>query len=370
MATGGPSEETGAKPKVPNTDSEESDSKFKLPPTVESAEEKLVRVCKQLDRLTQEYHALAERQTQSDGSSQRPIIVEAQPAQPRLRVFTGLPPSGGNEVGFTDWAAQAEQTLKERNARERLISSLKGLALERVEGCVDAQAVVDRIKKTFGEVRPADDLYLKFCENRMKQGEEASDFFLRLWADLVSVNKSTMFASSVFNQKLYFVFARALDLTNRLLALEVRNLFGMPGEKSPEPGDVLRGVRQLESSSRTRTARSHELHAEQTPPSPVPELGMSEADVERVAVRVAELLRPKRRPRSEIDCRLCGQFGHYAYECDAVPDAPSHAFRGAAAGRGGERGRFQRGGRGNGAGHPQRGSRMSHLQSHASHLRR
>ena len=365
MAEGGP-EEKGAKPKVPlkTEDSEDSDSKFQLPPPQGSAEERLAKVYQQLERLTSEYHALAASQSQSQG---RPIIVEATPAQPRLRVFSGLPPAGGNEVGYGDWAAQAEQVLKERNAKERLLSSLKGLALERVEDCSDAAAIFTKVQKTFGEVRPADDLYLKFCENRLRQGEEASDFFLRLWSELTSINKTIRFDTSVFNQKLYFVFARALDCSSKLLALEVRNLFGMPGEALPEPGEVLRGIRQLESS-RTKTARSNALFAEEAPPPKVPDLSMSDADVERVALRVAELLRPqpaRRRPRSEIDCHVCGQFGHYTNECDT----PSHAFRGAATGGAGGRGGHQ-GGRGNGAGHPQRGSRVPNQQSHASLHRR
>ena len=316
-------------------------------------------------QLQRQYDDLAVR---SREAARTPIVVEAPLPQQRLKVFTGLPPTGGLEVCYQEWEKQAEMVVTEKNAKDRLMSSLRGLAFEQAKDCVTASEIVRTLKDLFGEVRPADDLYIRFAESKIGKGEGPSDFFIRLWSDLTTINKTTRFDSSDFDQKLFRTFARALEAQHPLLALEIRNQFGVPGTVAPRPGDILRCVRQMEVTSPAAAtekarAQAHLMTAPPPPPTPAP-AAMTDEDVARIATLVADILAKKQQTtrRDSSQCYNCGEWGHYARECPVQFQFPGDsqstfhvgATRGGRdMGNGSHRGQH----RGNGAGFPRRGSR-------------
>ena len=286
----------------------------------------------------------------STGISNVPTVVHVESSSTvRLRVFTGLSPAGGNEVSYREWAEQAEQVLQDsscKDKRGRLLSSLKGLALEHARQKDTARGVFDILRNTFGEVRSPEDLYLTFSDSKIKPKEMPSNFLLRLWSELTNINKTTNYPILDFNVKLYRTFVRGMEHVFSLLCLEVRNRFGFPGEAGPEPSTVLKAVKLLEGvPPQEPSRRAHHVHSHAMT-SPADQARLSDQDVDRVAHRVAELLsrRPDPAPfvsGSSPGCRSCGDPGHEDRACPR-----SYANQGYSAARG----------RGNGTGFRGRGA--------------
>ena len=62
------------------------------------------------------------------------VANEAQPHW--LKIFTGLPPKTNQEVSYYEWDRQAATLLKdscENDTKAQLLSSLRGLAYDRIE---------------------------------------------------------------------------------------------------------------------------------------------------------------------------------------------------------------------------------------------
>ena len=257
------------------------------------------------------------------------IQVIAPPPPPRLKVFTGLAPTGGNEIAFREWEAQTVQLIEEDypDATHRIRGSLRGLAKEQAKGKADANAILTHMRKLYSDIRPADDLVQEFMETRMTKKEVPSEFLLRLWDSLVRINSAAKLTEEEQGRKLYRVFTRALDQTQSLLCLEIRTKFGAPGITSPKIEELLQAVKQLEENSSKptgATAHTH-VHAAST--------GLSELDIDRIAARVIQLQGrtpqgstwapsargQEMRRRVRGPCYRCGEIGHYARQCGKTP---------------------------------------------------
>ena len=263
---------------------------------VKEQSEQMAILQEQLEHYKSEY-------SNSFSSPPTPVIVEM-PHHPRLKTFTGLPASGGNETNFKEWLEQAEIVLLDNNCRDKrskIINTLKGLALSQVRHINSAEDIVSALTTTFGEVKSAEDLYLTFSETKIEKKEQASSFLLRLWDNIIFINKTTQFSPREVNVKLYRTFIRGLDSNHSLLCLELRSMFGFPGTAGPEPSEVLRAVRLAESAPlqevrpRVQAQSATSSRAQGPPPSPVPPqqwdaVGLSEEDVDRLTNQVAQLL--------------------------------------------------------------------------------
>ncbi|KAL8567370.1 hypothetical protein ACOMHN_001758 [Nucella lapillus] len=136
-----------------------------------------------------------ERQRTENPYHQTPLVVNVKvPTQPpKLGILTGLKPTGGQEVGYTEWKDKVDSYLlegpEEGEAFKRLIASLKGLAIEQVKKCRIATDITSTLKKIYGEVQTGEDRYLDFVKLQLTKGEKPSDFFTRVWDKFVFINQ-------------------------------------------------------------------------------------------------------------------------------------------------------------------------------------
>ena len=276
------------------------------------------------DRLA----AMDARHAEDIARLQQPIVnvkVAAPTLLPRLKCFTGLAPTGGNEVSFSEWEAQAEQVLNDTtndNPLQTLKSTLRGLAREQIRYITHAEELVTRLRHIFGEVKPPDDLYLDFCKLQMEKKELPSAFLLRLWSQLLQINKTTQFTDPELRVKLYRTFVRALEQSYSMLSLEIRGAFGFPGTASPHLEDLLRTVRRLEETLPTSRATQSHSHAHQV--TSKEQDALVDEIVSRVSERLETTLEAKlearleaRLPRRGIrgGCFNCGEADHYIRDC-------------------------------------------------------
>ena len=268
------------------------------------------------------------------------VVIEAQPQ--RLKIFTGLPPKTNQEASYYEWDRQAAQLLKdtsEKNPKARLLSSLRGLAYDQIDTTSNVSSIREQLKAIYGDSRTADDLYLAFAEMKPERKETMSDFFLRLWAKLLEINTVTNYESVDFNCKLFRTYAKGIESTFPLLALELRNTFGHPGTVSPAPADVLQCTRRLEpvqadKANKIVTAamqRDEVQLANQGAAAPVQGARLCEEDRNLLLEVKQELANlrlnqssssrqqqpssSRRRPIEEVQCFGCGLYGHYRNRC-------------------------------------------------------
>jgi hypothetical protein len=155
----------------------------------------------------------------------------------------------------------------------------------------------------YGEVRTADDLLMAFAAARPHAKEKPSDFLLRLWDLMNKVKEIKTMTEADYYGRVYHHFCHQLP---PLMALEVRQQFGFPGEACPDPTKLLVGVRRMELVEGTPT--SAKAHAAAVQAQNQGEL--SKAALDRIAEKVAAKLRPGRGK-----CWKCGQPGHIARRC-------------------------------------------------------
>lgn len=311
------------------------------PAAVDSTAPDVLALQQQLRQL-QETTAQLMAQLNIAQPPQQPVInVTVAPPQsvPRLRVFTGLPPTGGVEVNFPDWEKQVEQLLLESgeggDSLQRVRASLRGLAREQVADCSSVKDIVARLRQLFGPTKSADDYYVDFLSRKIERKENPSSFLLRLWDELSAMNKVTKFTEEDIRRKLYRTFLNGLGADHQLLCLELRTLFGFPGTATPEFAALLQQVRYTESVHIPRelsAQRRDRPHAQAQVAQSAVAVGLSEADLQKIIAGVVEQLKPslqqpgpppprlQTNPRPRGPCFCCGVIGHMARDCTNPPD--------------------------------------------------
>ena len=284
-------------------------------------------------------------------SQQLHVAVNAPVPAPRLKIFTGLPPTSNMEITYEIWEEQTEQLLIEEpdDALRRLRQSLRGLAWEQVKDMNSPIEILKTIKTIFGSAQTAEDAYEQFQLIKIQNKETPAEYLLRLWSALEKINKLTGFDQEELNSKLYRTFLRGLGPRHHLLCLELRTKFGIPGTTSPNMATLIKTLRQLEggTNSEAKLAQSH-THVQQVQQQVS---GLSDADLEKIIEGVTRRLQPfnlstpgcTRNPHPQTPlpkplasptesypiprnlkgvCYRCQGKGHYARECPTRSSQP------------------------------------------------
>ncbi|KAL8610609.1 hypothetical protein ACOMHN_006328 [Nucella lapillus] len=168
-----------------------------------------------------------ERQRTENPYHQTPLVVNVKvPTQPpKLGIFTGLKPTGGQEVGYTEWKDKVDSYLlegpEEGEAFKRLIASLKGLAIEQVKKCRIATDITSTLKKIYREVQTGEDRYLDFVKLQLTKGEKPSEFFTRVWDKFVFINQDGAYTDEDARKKVYHTFSANIKGSHPILSLEL-----------------------------------------------------------------------------------------------------------------------------------------------------
>ena len=256
----------------------------------------LLQRMEQLEALQKENEVLRERLTLQAAQHEKELAclhapvtvnVKAPSSAPRLGIFTGLKPSGGAEVSFNDWHDRVSQYLQEASQDEdtcrRVKASLRGVAANQVKNCTSSSDVLKTLLAIYGNVSTEEDLYAQFVRMEMYKGETPSDFFSRVWHTFTDLNKNDTYVEDVANKKIFHTFMSNAQ-RHRLLTMELRSEFGLPGTASPDPAKVLRRLRELgeESSQPTPTSSGRSIQSAAT---------AIDVDYDRLATLVAEKLK-------------------------------------------------------------------------------
>ena len=250
------------------------------------------------------------RRLEKAASQQVTVQVQAPAPLPRLRIFTGLPPTNPQEATYEEWRSQVGALVHDATILDPLgllRRSFRGVASNQCEqiNFKSANELLKRLDALFGIVQTADDLYLELCQLQQGRQQTAADFLTLQCGRLQTVRDRAGFDSSEFHRRLYLVFSKAC--TNDNLTRELRGRFGIPGEASPTFEELLKYVRRIESLEGPRGKRSSNLQ---------PQLLMQ---VTNEDARPNQQ-RPKKGPRRPRYCFHCGQPGHQFKECQNPPD--------------------------------------------------
>lgn len=289
----------------------------------------LLQRMEQLEAVQEENELLRERLTLQAQQHERelgqfhaPVTVNVKtpcPA-PRLGIFTGLKPSGGAEVSFTDWHDRVSQYLQEANNEEdtcrRVKASLRGVAANQTKNCISSSDVLKTLTEIYGSVKTEEDLYAQFVRMELHRGETLPDFFSRVWHTFTDLNKNNTYGEDIAHKKIYHTFMSSAQ-RHQLVIVELRSEFGLPGTASPDPAKVLRRLREMgEESSQTSAGRSVQSAA-----------AAVDVDYDRLATLVADKLRgspsfqQQQQSAPKGPCYRCGEIGtHYRRDCKNAPN--------------------------------------------------
>lgn len=312
----------------------------------------MAQLLNRMDLLERENQSLKDQLASYPPHPPYQVTVKAPPPFIRLGIFTGLKPSGGSEIAFDEWCNRAQQIIQEegdRDAFRRIKSSLRGIALEQIEEATTSFELISSLRAIYGSTATEEDKYAAFIKMQMARKEQPSNFFSRLWAAFADLNTNKAYDVHDAQRKIFHTFMNNGHL-DKMLQVELRNEFGMPGSVSPPPARVLRRLRQLEIDVSVPSPAT-------TVQSQVSTVSLSETDLETIVTRVTErlqnlpqlssnyrlntpprldTLRPTPRPdalRSTAPrptaprftprgpCFRCGEVGtHYRRECPNPPN--------------------------------------------------
>lgn len=255
------------------------------------------------------------RQLQLQQASTQAVTVHVQqPAVvPKIKTFTGLPPTNSQETTFAEWRQQISESLEEPSITDKtafLKRSLKGAALRQANGLKtdNPRAIITHLTALFGDLKSAEEEYLELCQQKAQRNQPLADFALTLYTRMQDLGERASLSDAEVNRRLYYAFSRSC--TNQLLTLELRNKFGVPGESAPAFKELYRYLRQIEDLE--PTARKG---FSPTSPEPRPQRATHVAahDVRQQPTPAT------RRPKSRY-CYRCGEEGHFFKNCENPPN--------------------------------------------------
>lgn len=235
------------------------------------------------------------------------VIAQAPLPLPKLKTFTGLEPTSPQEVNFREWYLSISSTIEDKailNKSSFVCRHLKGPALAHVADLKDGDhvAILNRLQELFGELKSPDDLYMDLVQMRPQPGQLLSDHLLRISEKMEEIQKTAKYEAGEFKRKLYKAFSCGIPQTKGLVALEIRNKFGMPGCAEPEFMALFRFLRQIEALEPPKSRKETTTTAMPT------------------TVTEAEDTPSRQRQRFKGHCYKCGLDGHAYKTCRSAPN--------------------------------------------------
>jgi hypothetical protein len=239
------------------------------------------------------------------------VTVKAPTPPVRLGVFTGLKPKGGMELSFTDWLQRVETYLSEKpddaESLQKLKSSLRDLAKEQTNDCKSTEDLVKKLKSIYTHLKCVEDQLMDFGMMKPEKTETLEEFLKRLWAAFTKLNEGKNFNEEDMKRKVYHQFMGRVNAIKPLVALELRGTFGVPGVASPDLTEVLKRVKEVDSSTPTASAKVAGVHT-----------GL-DMDMDKLAEIVADKLKDRLQVQRRVpfrgNCYKCNKPGHIARNC-------------------------------------------------------
>ena len=285
----------------------------------------------QLADMALQYEKEREQLLQRLSQAEQQTVKVTMPMQHRLKVFTGVAPTGGNEVDFDAWEEQAEVFLTDPDISTRdprLFASLRGIAAETIKDCRTNVEAINLLRQVFGALKDAEELMLAFSALAISKGETPAAFLGRLYGDLIKIDKVAKLGGKELKRKLYRTFYAGIQQQHPMLTSELRSRYGYPGTAKPCFSDLLHTVRQAGGTDSVRKVHQQVHQTEATP------MDMSEAFIQRVVDGVVKRLDKRvetnhasRSPATQSQpgdfqgtCYRCGLAGHRVRECPNPPN--------------------------------------------------
>ena len=237
------------------------------------------------------------------------IQLQQPPPPPRLKLFTGLPPTNSQEATFGEWRQQAMQILKDGALSDKSVHlkrSLRGAALQQIDvsGATEPKAIIDLLTNLFGELKTPEDRYMEICRLRPKKDQLLSEFLLTIYNQMEEVRQQANLTDEESHRRTYFALSKGCS--NDLLAMELRNRFGIPGEATPEFSSLFRFIRQIEGLESSKARRA----------VPMAQSAAHVVDENRVQDSHSKA-KAKNQGRY---CYKCGEEGHMYKNCTRPPN--------------------------------------------------
>ena len=286
-------------------------------------------------RMSQELHS-------KNNSTTTPIVKVTYPSSPRLGIFTGLKPRGGGELDYGEWASRCRQFINESDTHDmydvtrKIRSSLRGIAMEQVQMCDNANDILRTLERVYGNLLTEEDQYARFVKMSQEKRESPASFFSRLWSSFSALNVTRHYSSLQANSKIYHTFMSNFVPADNFLMIEMRTRFGAPGETAPDCASVLTFLRSYmeRSGARAPVAAAAASMSASVSDCDIDYDKLTDMIMEKMSLKQSvpqcaprppgprpsfpgprPRVPPRRGPDLSLPCLHCGELGHWKINC-------------------------------------------------------
>ncbi|KAL8606030.1 hypothetical protein ACOMHN_040028 [Nucella lapillus] len=158
------------------------------------------------------------------------VTVQAPPVTPKLKTFTGLPPTSAQEITYREWRQQAREVEGDELGQDKSVvlrRSLKGAAYECVKGKQfdSVGALVKELGSLFGDFKSPEDLYLEISQTRPTKGQTLSDFLMALSIQMRDLKEQGNLSDEDYHRRLFSEEKQKIPLAGRRKLKTAAELF-------------------------------------------------------------------------------------------------------------------------------------------------
>ena len=262
---------------------------------------------REMGRMMEQLHLLQAPPPHLPHVAPQVIEVTAPPQPPRLRIFTGLPPTSKEETSYADWRRQVKAALSDTGIRDQLgylKRSLQGRAATVAKPCTTPAGLLALFDELYGETQSGEELFASLLLKRQGKQQTCPDLLTEICLALDRIRELSPLTDDEYHTRMYMVFAKAC--ASPALVRELRAAIGIPGSASPTYRDVFKYLRQVENLEADRRPTASTAVAAHQVPSP-PSFNSRGSGGRRSDGE------GRRRP---LNCFICAQQGHSYRSCN------------------------------------------------------